>query len=172
MLVDVQVSSMNTSRAGSRSSWFSNQASRRVRTSGRSCSDAWAAFFERQAVAVKEGPDRPDRGLDPGLHPQPLLHLGDRDIGLGFDQAQQVVPVRVELRALRLSLLAGAPLARLASPARPHDRGRDPNAEPLRRLTGRHAGVDHPIPQVLAVRPRHSSLRRFATEDSHISAQP
>ncbi len=45
ILVDVQVSSMNTSRAGSRSSWPSNQASRRVRTSGRSCSVAWAVFF-------------------------------------------------------------------------------------------------------------------------------
>src|SRR5437016_10224827 len=45
MLVEAQVSSMNTSRAGSRSSWPSNQASRRLRMSGRSCSAAWAVFF-------------------------------------------------------------------------------------------------------------------------------
>ena len=45
MLVAVQVSSMNTSRAGSRSSWRSNHASRRLRTSGRSCSLAWPVFF-------------------------------------------------------------------------------------------------------------------------------
>jgi hypothetical protein len=69
MLVDVQISSINTSRAGSRSSWFSNQASRRLRTSGRSCSVAWSVFFERQAVAVEEGPDRADRGLDPRSRP-------------------------------------------------------------------------------------------------------
>ena len=45
MLVEAQVSSMKTSRSGSRSSWPSNQASRRFRTSGRSCSAAWAVFF-------------------------------------------------------------------------------------------------------------------------------
>src|SRR5215218_1625443 len=45
MLVEVHVSSINTSRAGSRSSWPSNHSSLRLRTSGRSCSDAWAVFF-------------------------------------------------------------------------------------------------------------------------------
>src|SRR5215217_4719100 len=47
MLVEAQVSSMNTSRSGSRSSWLSNQAARRLRISGRSCSAACAVFFFR-----------------------------------------------------------------------------------------------------------------------------
>src|SRR4051812_39400123 len=47
MLVEAQVSSMKISRSGSRSSWPSNQASRRLRMSGRSCSAACAVFFLR-----------------------------------------------------------------------------------------------------------------------------
>src|SRR5918997_3149899 len=94
-----------------------------ARTRGRS-------FFERQAGAVQEGPDRADGCRDAGLAPQPLLHLGDGDVWLGLDQAQQVVAVRIELRAPRLTLLAGASLT-FASPAHPHDRGRDPNPEPM-----------------------------------------
>jgi hypothetical protein len=39
------VSSMNTRRSGSRSSWRSNQSWRRLRMSGRSCSAACAVFF-------------------------------------------------------------------------------------------------------------------------------
>ena len=45
ILVEAQVSSMKTRRSGSRSSWPSNQSSRRFRTSGRSCSLACAVFF-------------------------------------------------------------------------------------------------------------------------------
>jgi len=45
ILVEAQVSSMKTRRSGSRSSWPSNQASRRFRMSGRSCSAACAVFF-------------------------------------------------------------------------------------------------------------------------------
>ena len=46
-----------------------------ARTHGRS-------FFEHQAGTVQEGPDRADRHRDPGLVPQPLLHLSYRDVGL------------------------------------------------------------------------------------------
>ena len=45
MLVFAQVSSMKTSRSGSRSGWASNQACRRFTISGRSCSLACAVFF-------------------------------------------------------------------------------------------------------------------------------
>jgi hypothetical protein len=45
MLVAVQVSSMKTSRSGSRSSCPSNQSCLCFRTSGRSCSIAWPVFF-------------------------------------------------------------------------------------------------------------------------------
>src|SRR6476660_5490636 len=60
MLVEAQVSSMNTRRAGSRSNWPSNQASRRFTMSGRSCSAACAVFFfARDLVTAKEAPQRP-----------------------------------------------------------------------------------------------------------------
>ena len=47
MLVVAQVSSMKTSRSGSRSSWLSNQSCRRFRTSGRSCSLRVRGLFLR-----------------------------------------------------------------------------------------------------------------------------
>ncbi len=45
ILVLAPISSMNTRRRGSRSSWPSNHASRRLRTSGRSCSAACPDYF-------------------------------------------------------------------------------------------------------------------------------
>ena len=64
MLVAVQVSSMNTSRSGSRSSWPSNQACLWLRTSGRSCSIAWPVLF----CALCRGARRSDGG---SRSPQP-----------------------------------------------------------------------------------------------------
>ena len=58
MLVDAQVSSMNTRRSGSRSSWLSNPAWRRFKTSGRSCSLARAVFFGRDSVIGEEAANR------------------------------------------------------------------------------------------------------------------
>jgi hypothetical protein len=60
-LVALQVSSMKTSRSGSRSSWPSNQASGWLRTPGRSCSTACPVFFERDAVSGEEAAQRRDR---------------------------------------------------------------------------------------------------------------
>ena len=60
ILVEAPVSSMNTSRSGSRSSCPSNQASRAALTSGRSRSQAWAVFFDRDRPRVEEAPERAD----------------------------------------------------------------------------------------------------------------
>src|SRR5271166_4166233 len=64
---------------GSNSGWFSNQASRRLRTSVRCCSAACAVFFERDVMAVKEAPNRADAeiGTPPG---QALLQFGECDV--------------------------------------------------------------------------------------------
>ena len=78
--------------------------------------------------------------------------------------------MRVELRALRLTLLTSAPLAPMG-PTNSHDRRRNSDPETLRRLPGRRTGLDHPISKILAVGSRHPRLRRFATEDLHTSAQ-
>src|ERR1700704_5786144 len=58
MLVEVPVSSMNTSRAGSRSGCAAIQAARAAATSGRSCSLACTIFFEADVFGGEEPPHR------------------------------------------------------------------------------------------------------------------
>lgn len=67
MLVEVQVSSMKTRRPGSRSSWLSNQSSRRFRTSGRSASPRARSLF---ALTLAEPPQRGDAHDGAGLRQQ------------------------------------------------------------------------------------------------------
>src|SRR5438105_4731960 len=59
MAVLVPVSSMNTSRAGSRSGCAAIQAARAAATSGRCCSLACTIFFKADALGGKEPPHRP-----------------------------------------------------------------------------------------------------------------
>ena len=113
-------------------------------------------FFERQAGPVQEGPDHADGGRDASPAHEPRLHLGTGDVGLGRDQTRQVVPMRIEPRALRLALFAGTPLA-FTSPAHPHDRGRHPDSEPLGRSSRRRA----PDPADLGCTPAPSSPPPF-----------
>jgi hypothetical protein len=54
MFVVAQVSSMNTRWAGSRSGWLSNHAQRRLRTSERSCSAAYAVFLREKWCRPKK----------------------------------------------------------------------------------------------------------------------
>src|SRR5918994_3108915 len=101
MLVDAQVSSMNTRRSGSRSSWSSNQASRRFRTSRRSCSEACAVFFTRELVTAAEAPERGHADLRPlagKLHLQlgqgqvrHLIEGGADQAGMGLDLVREPV---------------------------------------------------------------------------------
>src|SRR5229473_2578359 len=58
MAVLVPVSSMNTSRAGSRSGCAAIQAARAAATSGRSCSLACTIFFEADVLGGEEPPYR------------------------------------------------------------------------------------------------------------------
>ena len=75
MLVAVHVSSMNTRRSGSRSTWPSNHSWRCFRMSGRSCSIAWPVFFcassrgARRSDAVQ--PQRPSNQYRPSLRAVP-----------------------------------------------------------------------------------------------------
>ena len=67
----------------------------------------------------------------------------------------------IELRASRLALRARLALSGLARPAHPDDGGGDPNPKADRSLPGRHARqrrINHPIPQILTVGPRHARL--------------
>ena len=99
MLVDAQVSSMNTRRSGSRSSWASNQSQRRVRMSGRFCSAACAVFFKRQAAAVEEGPKRRPSRIHITLRGKLVEYLADGHVRRGLDEPENVITVRIELGA-------------------------------------------------------------------------
>ncbi len=63
MLVLIQVSSMNTSRSGSRPACQERQRCRRRATSVRACSRATIVFFETQPLAPQEVPHRVVRDL-------------------------------------------------------------------------------------------------------------
>src|SRR3712207_452848 len=90
MLVEAQVSSMKISHSGSRSSWPSNQALRRLRRSGRSCSAACAVFFARDLVAAAKAPER-GHADQRFLLGQARLQLGQGDVGLlGQSRMDQV----------------------------------------------------------------------------------
>ena len=81
MLVVVPVSSMKTSRAGSRPGWPSFQAVRAAATSARACSAACAVFFKADAVSPVEAPDGGDRSGDPAFaQPTPDLRQGQEPL--------------------------------------------------------------------------------------------
>src|SRR5579862_6521265 len=65
ILVLVQVSSMNTRRAGSTRSWYLIHCARRRATSGRSRSPATTLFFEAELLGVDELPHRTVVDLQP-----------------------------------------------------------------------------------------------------------
>ena len=67
MLVEVAVSSRNTSRAGSNMPCSRIQRRRARATSARSCSAARRLFFEADLVALKETPHRAATAGDPSL---------------------------------------------------------------------------------------------------------
>lgn len=173
MLVDAQVSSMNTRRSGSRSSWASNQSQRRFRMSGRFCSAAYAVFFKGQAAPVEEGPKRRPSRRHITLRGKLVEHLADGHIRRGLDKPENVITVRIELGAARLSLTASCSIAGLARPANPADRRRQPDPKLCRRPTRRQptkCSINHPVTQILAVSSCHSqSPIQQSTEDSHCS---
>ena len=116
MLVEAQVSSMNTSRAGSRSSCPSNQASRRVKTSGRSCSAACADFFPCYLPAREEAPQRTDADANPALG-QLRLQFVRRHVRHRLDQPEDQIGMSLDLtRSFVSALRKGQRLSGLALP--------------------------------------------------------
>ena len=169
MLVDVHVSSMKTRRSGSRSSWPSNQSSRRFRYPRDPARSHGRTFFERQPAAVEERPQRRPAGPQAPIHQKPFQQLADRQVWRFRDQPKQIVTVRIEFRAARLALLARPAFAVRERPAHPDNRRCLANTEPRRGLPRRAPGqrrVNHPISQILAVGSRHAlppSLSRHRT---------
>src|SRR5215212_7212009 len=151
---------MNTSRAGSRSSWPSNQASRASATSGLSCSAACAVFFERDAARVEEAPDRGGAGVQAALVLEAGSDLLEREIGCAVDQFEQIVGLIVELGARRMALALGRPLAGVAGAACPGDGRGGADAEAGCRASRRAAKrlIEDAFAQILAVRACHGRL--------------
>src|SRR4029077_13946031 len=82
ILVEVPVSSMKTSRSGASLACLSDHAVRAAATSGRSFSAARTLFFEADAVAVEEPPDRTEPRLLLTLIEQTALDFFQCQVGL------------------------------------------------------------------------------------------
>src|ERR1700734_1147425 len=91
MLVFAQVSSMNTSRLGSIVARAFHR-SRRLATSGRSCSEARRLFFERHAFMVKKMPERIIADHQAAIG-QLLEQSPQREIRLLGDPRQNPIPL-------------------------------------------------------------------------------
>lgn len=142
MLVAVQVSSMNTSRSGSRSSWPSNQSCRWLRTSGRSCSIAWPVFFARHAVTNEEAMKPGHRDVQADLNQRQAQFL-KRDVLARLPHGQDFLsplldPARAHVATLRL----GSKIARHASLILPADRRRGSDPKASRRRPTTHTVID------------------------------
>jgi hypothetical protein len=139
MFVKHQVSSMNTRRDGSRSSWPSNHASRRFRTSGRLCSLACAVFFERDPATVEKPPERRNRDRDAHLRQQGA-QFDQRDIALSGDSVENEIGIGLDLVRMPVSTLRPGPrIALLCVKGAIANSARRADAEPLDRLASRHA---------------------------------
>jgi hypothetical protein len=76
----------------------------------------------------------------------------------GLDEPENVITVRIELRAARLSLTASCSIAGLAHPVNPADRRRQPDPKLCRRPTRRQPterSINHAVTQILAVSSCH-----------------
>src|SRR5262245_10120839 len=88
MLVFVQLSSMNTSCAGSNIPCLRIQRRRSRATSARFCSAAYKVFFEADVASIEEPPNRTTAARDSPL-PHRRNQLVQRQIRLPGDQTQQ-----------------------------------------------------------------------------------
>lgn len=163
IFVEAAVSSMKISPSGSRSSWPSNQATRRRRTSGRCRYEACAVFFfKRDAAPVEEQPDR--QGAARTLRSAPRSSAISASVMSGASSIRPGMYVsRVQLRTRWLALLARRRLAGLAIAVIPASRRRYPDPEAPRRLPRRNPFFDrsnHPAAKVGAQAPRQLPANR------------
>src|SRR6266404_6406775 len=140
ILVEVPVSSMKTSRSGSSLACLSDHAVRAPATSGRSCSAARTLFFEADAVAVEEPPDRTEPRLLLTLIEQTALDLLQCQVGLLPNQFEQPLLMPLQRRPALTLIGLGLKAAGLPPALRPTDRRRVPDDKlpsrrPRRRAT-------------------------------------
>src|SRR5271170_976774 len=144
MLVEAQVSSMNTSFVGSRSSCPANQAWRCVRTSERRCSSACAVFFKSHLVAIEEAPDHGGGEALAAIGDQSLLDSQERNVRLTANETKQIIAMGFDAMgtAIPANRARGNP-ARGLEARHPAHRAGDAHPETLGRRIARHAGVHH-----------------------------
>src|ERR1700722_11838379 len=110
MLVLAQVSSMKTSRLGSILAWPAFRRSRRLATSGRSCSEARRLFFERHAFMLEKMPKRIITHHQAAVG-QLLEQSPQREIRLLGDPRQNPIPLaRHKVRPARPPIFNAAGL--------------------------------------------------------------
>lgn len=124
--------------SGSRSSCPSNQARRRFRTSGRSCSNACADFFKRPAAAPQPGTERASADTCLPLNRQTLDHFIERHVLPVVNHGDHKRLMCIKDRWPSPALWPGRRFTVTRS-CDPPDRRRNPNPEPRRRLARRHA---------------------------------
>src|ERR1700731_1345419 len=96
MFVEAQVSSMNTRRAGSRSSCPANQSRRCLRTSERRCSSACADFFKRELMAIEKAPKHGGRETLAALGDQAFLDFQQRHVRPAANETEQIVAMGLD----------------------------------------------------------------------------
>jgi hypothetical protein len=130
-----EVSSMNTSRAGSNMPCSRIQRRRARATSARSCSAARSAFFKCDLVALKEPPYRRAAAGNLVLAHR-TNHLVQRQVRLFIDQSKQKLSVLLQRRDAPASQLGGTAAA-LAKALHPGHRRAGTDFVMLGRLTFR-----------------------------------
>src|ERR1022692_2621065 len=155
-LVEVEVSSMNTNRAGSNMPCSRIQRRRARATSGRSCSAACRLFFKADAVTVEQSPDRTAAAGDPSL-----AHRADdliqRQIRMLNNQHQQPVGMLLQRRDTAPDRLRRDTAGFLPT-LYPFDRRTGAHLKPFGRFAPRRTCFDrfkHTFAQVLRTSFRH-----------------
>src|SRR6266481_9978375 len=167
ILVEVPVSSMKTSRSGSSLGRLSAHAVRAAATSGRSCSAARTLFFEADAVAVEEPPDRTEPRLLLALIEQTALDLLQCQVGLLPNQRKQPFLMLLQRRPALALVGFGLEASGLPPALRPADRRRIPNHKlPCRRPRRRATlnNLDHSNSQIVRIPHCRPPLPEKATE--------
>src|ERR687897_543742 len=172
MRVERPVSSTKIRRAGSRSGWASNQASRAAATSGRSCSAACAVFFPGDRPAIEEAPERPKPDRHAALGAQAILHFGQRDVVRLVDQGEQEALMGVELGTARATLALGLRLTGARNLCGPADHSGDADPVACGRLAARETGTDgvqDADAQIVAVGAGHGAASLSGSRESRRS---
>src|SRR6516162_2819485 len=172
ILVLTAVSSINTSRAGSRKPCSRIQRRRARATSARCRSAACRLFFKRDVVSIEKTPERATAGLDPSFA-QFYERLVQNQIRLFRHHSQNLTRKRFQRRdAPAAGFRRGAPL--LIPALQPFYRRRHAHLETFGGFVARRTcldGFDHAFPQVTRIGLRHLSPRKGESipEDSLIS---